>query len=44
MKKLDTSRILNISDQHMPYEHPDMFKFLAAVKKKYKPTLVQWWR
>ncbi len=40
MKKLDTSRILNISDQHMPYEHPDMFKFLAAVKKKYKPTLV----
>jgi hypothetical protein len=40
MKKLNTSRILNISDQHMPYEHPDMFRFLAAIKKKYKPTLV----
>jgi hypothetical protein len=40
MKKQDTKRILCISDQHMPYEHPDMFKFLAAIKKKYKPTLV----
>ena len=39
-KKLDTRRILNISDQHMPYEHPDMFAFLAAIKRKYKPTLV----
>lgn len=38
--KLDTRRILTISDQHMPYHHPDMFKFLAALKKKYKPTLV----
>lgn len=38
--KLDTRRILNISDQHIPYEHPDMFKFLAAIKRKYKPTLV----
>lgn len=36
----DTSSILVISDQHMPFEHPDMFDFLAAVKKKYKPTLV----
>ncbi len=24
----------------MPYEHKDMFKFLAALKKKYKPTLI----
>lgn len=24
----------------MPYEHKDMFRFLAAIKKKYKPTLV----
>lgn len=40
MKKVNTKRILLISDQHMPYQHPDMFKFLAAVKKKYKPTLV----
>lgn len=36
----DTSSILVISDQHMPYEHPDMFDFLEAVKKKYKPTMV----
>lgn len=40
MKNLDTRRILCISDQHMPYEHPDMFRFLAAIKKKYKPTLI----
>lgn len=39
-KKLDTRRILNVSDQHAPYEHPDMFDFLAAIKKKYKPTLI----
>lgn len=38
--ELDTSSILVISDQHIPYEHPDMFAFLEAVKKKYKPTLV----
>lgn len=38
--KLDTRRILTISDQHIPYEHPDMFRFLKALKKKYKPTLV----
>jgi hypothetical protein len=24
----------------MPYEHPDMFRFLAAIKKKYAPTLI----
>ncbi len=24
-----------ISDTHLPYEHPDAFKFLAAVKSKY---------
>lgn len=29
-----------ISDQHMPYEHKDMFRFLQAVKRKYKPTLI----
>jgi hypothetical protein len=40
VKNLDTRRILCISDQHMPYEHPDMFRFLSAIKKKYKPTLV----
>jgi len=40
VKSLDTSSILVISDQHMPYEHSDMFEFLEAVKKKYKPTMV----
>lgn len=40
MKKLDTKRILVISDQHIPYHHPDMFRFLATVKRKYKPTLI----
>lgn len=39
-KKADTSSILVISDQHIPCEHPDMFDFLEAVKKKFKPTLV----
>ena len=39
-KKLDTSSILCISDQHAPYSHPDMLDFLAAIKKKYKPTLI----
>lgn len=32
--------ILNISDQHMPYHHPDMLAFLAALKAKYKPDLI----
>lgn len=40
MKKLDTRRILNISDQHAPFQHPDMLRFLSAIKKKYKPTLI----
>lgn len=40
MKKPDYSRILNISDQHAPYNHPDMIKFLTAIKKKYKPTFI----
>lgn len=39
-KKLDTRRILCISDQHAPYGHPDTYRFLAAIKKKYNPTLV----
>lgn len=32
--------ILTISDQHMPYQHQDMFPFLRALKKKFKPDLV----
>jgi len=38
MKK--NSSILVISDQHMPFEHPDMFAFLEAIKKKHSPTVV----
>lgn len=40
MKKQDYSRILCISDQHAPYNHPDMLRFLKAIKAKYKPTFV----
>lgn len=40
MKKLDTRRVLCISDQHAPYNHPDMLRFLSAIKKKYNPTLI----
>ena len=32
--------ILCISDLHCPYEHPDSFEFLKAVKQKYKPDKV----
>jgi hypothetical protein len=32
--------ILVISDQHIPYQHPDMMRFLAACKKKYEPDYV----
>ena len=32
--------VLVISDLHIPYHHPDAFKFLAALKKKYKPDLI----
>ena len=38
MKK--NKSILIISDLHTPYQHPDYIKFLAAVKKKFKPTRV----
>ena len=37
---LDTSRILVISDMHIPYQNEKMFDFLAALKDKYCPTLV----
>lgn len=32
--------ILVIPDQHFPFNHPDIFRFLKAVKKKYKPDKV----
>lgn len=39
-RKGDNSRILVISDMHIPYQHPDTVRFLAAVAEKYKPTRV----
>ena len=36
----NNSRILILSDMHIPYNHPDLIPFLTAVKKKYKPTRV----
>ena len=33
-------RILAISDQHAPYQHPDALKFLAAIKDKYDPDTI----
>lgn len=37
-EKADYSRVLVISDMHMPFQHPDTVAFLTAVKKKYVPT------
>ena len=34
------SRVLVISDLHIPYHHQDAFAFLTALKKKYKPDLI----
>lgn len=36
----DNSRILNIPDQHAPYQHPDALEFLADVAAKLRPTRV----
>jgi predicted phosphodiesterase len=38
--KHDNSKLLIISDMHIPYNHPDLVPFLRAVKKKVKPTRV----
>lgn len=38
--KQDNSRILFISDQHIPYHHPDLLDFLSDLKSRYKPTRV----
>lgn len=32
--------VLVISDQHFPYNHPDIIAFLKAIKEKYKPDRV----
>lgn len=39
-EKSDNSRILFISDLHIPFHHKDVFKFLRHLKEKYKPTRV----
>lgn len=36
----DNSRILLISDLHIPYHHKDAIAFLSHLKAKYKPTRV----
>lgn len=36
----DNSRILLISDMHIPYHHPDSLDFLQYLKDKYQPTRV----
>lgn len=36
----DNSRILIISDMHIPYHHKKLIPFLVSLKKKYNPTRV----
>lgn len=36
----EAKRILVISDLQIPCQHPDAFKFLKALKDKFKPTMV----
>lgn len=36
----DNSRILFISDMHIPYHHKDTLEFLADLKRRYEPTRV----
>lgn len=33
-------RVLLISDQHFPYNHPDIIAFLTAIKKRYRPDRI----
>ena len=40
VQKEDNSRVLLISDMHIPYHHPDALEFLQHLKDKYKPTRV----
>lgn len=39
-KKYDNSRILFISDMHIPYNHPKLLPFLEGLKRRYDPTRV----
>ena len=36
----DNSRILLISDMHIPYHHPDLIEFLQYLKDKHNPTRI----
>jgi predicted phosphodiesterase len=38
--KHDNSRILFISDMHIPYHHEDLIPFLLMLKDRYRPTRV----
>ena len=40
MSHCKNKRILVISDLHVPYHHKHSFKFLAEIKKQYKPDFV----
>lgn len=39
-KGYDNSRILFISDMHIPYHHPNTIPFLKMLKERYNPTRV----
>jgi transposase len=39
-QKYDNSRILFISDMHIPYHHPKLIEFLKYLKAKYNPTRI----
>jgi predicted phosphodiesterase len=40
VKVHDNSRILFISDMHIPYHHPGLLPFLAGLKLRYNPTRI----
>jgi hypothetical protein len=40
LKTGKNDRILVISDLHVPYHHPDSYRFLEALAHKYDPTNV----
>lgn len=39
-KNVSTGNVLVISDMHLPFQHKDTFRFLQALKDKYKPSIV----
>jgi len=39
-RKYDNTRILFISDMHIPYHHKGLFPFLEGLKRRYDPTRV----